>query len=199
MNLTARSNLAEVAACVAEALARAGIRAVLTGGACATLYSGGKYQSFDLDFILQSATTPRDLGDAMGVIGFRRAGNHYEHPRARFLVEFPAGPLGIGADLDIRPITYRIGKVGVKALSATDSCRDRLAAFYHWSDRQSLATAVEICRRRKVNIGAIRRWSTLEGATDKFQTFLDSLGRRRGGASGTGKSRPPSRGRRRFK
>jgi len=199
VNLTARSNLAEVAACVAEALARAGIRAVLTGGACATLYSGGKYQSFDLDFILQSATTPRDLGDAMGVIGFRRAGNHYEHPRARFLVEFPAGPLGIGADLDIRPITYRIGKVGVKALSATDSCRDRLAAFYHWSDRQSLATAVEICRRRKVNIGAIRRWSTLEGATDKFQTFLDSLGRRRGGASGTGKSRPPSRGRRRFK
>lgn len=65
MNLNARSSLAEVAAGVAEALARTGIRAVLTGGACATLYSGGKYQSFDLDFILQSATTARDLDDAM--------------------------------------------------------------------------------------------------------------------------------------
>jgi hypothetical protein len=133
----------------------------------------------------------------MKVTGFRRTGNHYEHPRSRFLVEFPAGPLGIGADLDIRPVTYKIGKVGVKALSATDSCRDRLAAFYHWNDRQSLAAAVEICRRRKVNIRAIDRWSTLEGATDRFQTFLDSLGRRRGGASDTGTPRQPSRGRRR--
>ncbi len=132
-------------------------------------------------------------------IGFRRVGDHYEHPRVRFLVEFPAGPLGIGGDLDIRPVTFRIGKVGVKALSATDSCRDRLAAFYHWNDRQSLATAVLICRRSKVNIRVIERWSTLDGATDKFQAFLDSLSRHRGRTSGTGKARPPFRGRRRFK
>jgi len=45
MSLTARSGLAEVAACVARALARSKIRAVLTGGACATLYSRGEYQS----------------------------------------------------------------------------------------------------------------------------------------------------------
>lgn len=195
MSLTSRSGLAEVAACVADALTRSGIRAVLTGGACATLYSEGKYQSFDLDFILQSATTARNLDDAMEVIGFRRAGNHYEHPRARFLVEFPAGPLGIGSDLDIRPTTYRIGKIGVKALSATDSCRDRLAAFYHWNDRQSLAAAVEIGRRRKVNIETIRKWSEREGALDKFRTFLESLGRVRSGSSGAGKSGLPSRGR----
>jgi hypothetical protein len=168
---------------------------VLTGGACATLYSEGKYQSFDLDFVLQSATTAGDLDGAMEVIGFRRVGNHYEHPRARFLVEFPAGPLGIGGDLDIRPVTYRIGKVGVKALSATDSCRDRLAAFYYWNDRQSLAAAVEISRRRRVNIEAIRRWSTREGEAEKFQAYLESLGRVRGGRSGADKSRSPSRGR----
>ena len=73
MNLTARSSLAESAACVAASLARSGIRAVLTGGACATLYSEGRYQSFDLDFILQSATTARELDDAMESIGFRRS------------------------------------------------------------------------------------------------------------------------------
>jgi hypothetical protein len=195
VKLTAQSSLAEAAGCVARALRRARIRAVLTGGACATLYSDGKYQSFDLDFILQSATTTPELDDAMGAIGFRRAGNHYEHPRVRFLVEFPAGPLGIGADLAIRPVTYRIGPVSVKALSATDSCRDRLAAFYHWNDRQSLETAVEIARRRKVNIVAIRKWSAREGATDKFQTFLESLERVRARRRGTGKSRSPSRGR----
>jgi hypothetical protein len=195
VSLTRRSSLADVAACVAEALARAGIRAVLTGGACATLYSEGEYQSFDLDFVLQSATTARDLDDAMLSIRFQRVGNHYEHPRARFLVEFPAGPLGIGGDLDIRPVTYRIGRVGVRALSATDSCRDRLAAFYHWNDRQSLAAAVEISRRCRVNIEAIQRWSAREGMTDRFQTFLESLGRLRGSRGGTGGSRSPSRDR----
>ena len=195
MSLTSRSSLADVAVRVSETLARAGIRAVLTGGACATLYSEGKYQSYDLDFVLQSGTTARNLDEAMGTIGFRRVGNHYEHQRARFLVEFPAGPLGIGSDLDIRPVTYGIGKVGVKALSATDSCRDRLAAFYHWNDRQSLATAVEISRRCRVNIGVIRRWSAQEGMIDKFQTFLEFLGRGRSKRRVTGESRSPSRGR----
>jgi hypothetical protein len=195
--LTSRSSLADVAASVAEALSRAGIQAVLTGGACATLYSRGKYQSFDLDFILLSGASARDLDAAMEAIGFRRAGRHYEHPRSRFVVEFPAGPLGIGVDLDIRPVTYRIGGTGVKALSATDSCRDRLAAFYHWKDRQSLAAAVEISLRRRVNLKAIRHWSAREGATERFQEFLDSRRSARGQRSDAGGRRSSSRRRRR--
>lgn len=175
MSLTARSSLAEVAACVARALARSKIRAVLTGGACATLYSRGEYQSSDLDFILQSAVTHRELDAVMETIGFRRTGNHYEHSRAVFFVEFPAGPVGIGADIDVRPVVYRIGGTGVRALSATDSCRDRLAAYYHWNDRQSLSTAVQIARHHKVDLKAIRAWSTREGASDKFSDFLETL------------------------
>src|SRR5262249_367761 len=112
---------------------------------------------------------------AMAAIGFRRKGNQYVHPRARYLVEFPSGPLGIGADLDIRPVTFRIGRVGVKTLSPTDSCRDRLAAFYHWNDRQGLAVAGEIARRRKVNVGKILEWSRREGAANKSRAFLDAL------------------------
>ena len=175
MSLTARSGLAEVAACVARALARSKIRAVLTGGACATLYSRGEYQSSDLDFILQSAVTHKELDAVMETIGFRRTGNHYEHPRTVFFVEFPAGPLGIGADIDIRPVVYRVGGTGVRALSATDSCRDRLAAFYHWNDRQSLSTAVQIARHRKVDLNGIRAWSMREGASDKFSEFLEAF------------------------
>ena len=175
MTLTARSSLEQVAACVASALARSKIRAVLTGGACASLYSKGKYQSSDLDFILQSAVTSKELDAVMEAIGFRRTGNHYEHPRTAFFVEFPAGPLGIGADIDVRPVVYRIGRVGVRVLSATDSCRDRLAAFYHWNDRQSLITAVHIARNRKVDLKAIRAWSEREDASDRFSEFLGIL------------------------
>jgi len=164
--------LADVAAVVAAALARSGIRAVLTGGACATLYTGGQYQSSDLDFVLQSAATRRQLDAALETVGFTRRGEHYEHAAAPFLVEFPAGPLGIGADLDIRPVVYRIRGVDVKALSATDSCRDRLAAFFHWHDRQSLVTAVQIAQRRRVKLTKIRDWSAREAASAGFEEFL---------------------------
>lgn len=180
MKVTARSGLAEVAACVARTLARAKIRAVLTGGACATLYSKGEYQSSDLDFILQSAVSHRELDTVMESIGFHRTGNRYEHPRTSFFVEFPAGPLGIGADIDIRPVVYRIGGIGVKALSPTDSCRDRLAAFYHWNDRQSLITAVQIASHRKVDLKTIRAWSEREDASDKYSEFLGILRQDRG-------------------
>ena len=175
MKLTSRSSLAEVAACVARALAHAKIRAVLTGGACATIYSKGEYQSSDLDFVLQSAIAAELLDDVMESIDFHRTGNRYEHPRTPFFVEFPAGPLGVGTDIDIRPVVTRIAGIGVKVLSATDSCRDRLASFYHWNDRQSLITAVQIARRRKVNLKKIRAWSKREDASDKFFEFLELL------------------------
>lgn len=178
MNLTARSSLAVVAACVGDALARSKIRAVLTGGACATLYSKGEYQSSDLDFILQSAVKPQELDAVMASIGFRRAGNYYRHSKTAFIVEFPAGPLGIGRDIDIRPVVFRIAGIGVRALSATDSCRDRLAAFFHWNDRQSLITAVQIARHHRVNLRTIRAWSVREGASDKFSEFVEILARK---------------------
>ena len=160
---------------MAAALGSAGIRAVLTGGACASLYSRGKYQSSDLDFIIQSTVSRTKLDVAMAAIEFRRVGDHYEHPVAAFFVEFPAGPLAIGEDLRIQPVEYKIRHFGVLALSATDSCRDRLAAFYHWNDRQALTAAVAIARLRPVNIETIRKWSAREGALRPFEEFLAAL------------------------
>jgi hypothetical protein len=175
VRLSGRSSLGAVASCVAAAMARAGIKAVLTGGACASLYSRGAYQSSDLDFVLQSAVSRRSLDGVMQSIGFHREGGHYRHPTAPFFVEFPAGPLGIGSDLSIEPVTYRVGRVSVLALSPTDSCRDRLAAFYHWNDLQSLMTAVAIAKRRRVDMTAIREWSDGEGATVAFERFRSLL------------------------
>ena len=65
MSLTRRSSLADVAAMVAAALRTAGIEAVLTGGACASVYSKGAYQSQDLDFILRSTATAKALDRAI--------------------------------------------------------------------------------------------------------------------------------------
>ncbi len=177
MTLSKRSTLADVARCVATALKSSQISAVLTGGACASLYTRGGYKSSDLDFIIQNAVSVARLDGAMASVGFTRVGNQYEHPDAPFFVEFPAGPLGIGKDLHIRPVKYRIKGTVVSALSPTDSCRDRLAAFHHWNDRQALKAAVSIALRHRVSLNSIRRWSWREGAGSKCEEFMSEVKR----------------------
>ena len=164
-----------VAVRVGDALRRRGIVAVLTGGACASLYTRGAYASLDVDFILSGAVAKRELDDAMHSIGFSRQRDRYIHPDLSIYVEFPPGPTAIGADHRIRPVFRAHGRARTLALSATDSCRDRLAAYYHWGDRQSLGVAVAIARRNRVNMRVIRRWSAAEGAADGFQVFREEL------------------------
>jgi hypothetical protein len=175
LSITSASNLQDVAAAIADALGEAKILAVLTGGGCATIYSGAKYQSEDLDWIIQSAPTQRELDAAMGSIGFKRKVDHYIHPKTHFFVEFPRGPLAIGRDLKITPVKIQVGSREITALSATDSCRDRLAAFYHWNDRQSLDAAVLIALSQKVNLSAIRKWSVAEKSMGRFEEFEREL------------------------
>ncbi len=156
---------------------QSGIRAVLSGGACASIYTDGAYQSLDLDFILQTAVSPAVLDAAMGAVGFTRQTNQYFHPTARFYVEFPPGPLSIGRDYHVQPVETKVGRSTLVTLTPTDSCRDRLAAFFHWNDRQSLTTALAIARRHEIDLAAIRRWSQSEGAVARFDEFVRELQR----------------------
>jgi hypothetical protein len=55
VKLTARSSLTTVALAVGGVLRRHGITAVLTGGACASLHTGGSYLSKDADFVVRGA------------------------------------------------------------------------------------------------------------------------------------------------
>jgi hypothetical protein len=169
-----------VAVSVGDILRRKGIRAVLTGGACAALHSNDAYSSLDVDFVLGGRTSQDALDDAMATAGYRRDGDRYVHSRHPYVVEFPRGPLGIGDDVGIRPVIVRRGRASTLALSLTDSCRDRLAAFYHWNDRQGLRAAVVIAARRRVDFGAIRRWSVREGFTAKFGEFERAVRASRG-------------------
>ncbi len=160
---------------VGNALRRHGIHGVLTGGACASLHTGGVYHSVDVDFILSGRVTQAQLDAAMAEVGFVRKGDHYVHPRVRFYVEFPRGPLAIGADHRVHPVERRSGTVRSLTLSATDSCRDRLAAWYHWNDRQSLEVAVAIALRNRIRLPAVRDWSHEEGFEDRFEEFLAAV------------------------
>ena len=169
------SELHAVAARVGSALRNRGIRAVLTGGACASIHSAGAYSSLDLDFVVTDSTTVTALDAAMQTVGYRRDGDHYTNPRTEFFVEFPPGPLSIGDDSDLRPVLRARGAARFWTLSATDSCRDRLAAFYHWKDRQSLAVALQIALANRVNMKRIEKWSLAEGAEQGFREFRQEL------------------------
>ncbi len=133
----------------------------------------------DADFVLSGSPTVDDLDRTLGTLGFRRRGSRYVHGRVPFFVEFPRGPLGIGEDIRIRPIWRSHHGAKTLALSATDSCRDRLAAYYHWSDRQSLTAAVAIALRHRVALRKIRKWSLREGHPNGYAAFLAELGRSR--------------------
>lgn len=179
MKITAGTALETVAVAVGEALATHGIRAVLTGGACAGIYSGGLYSSQGVDFVLEGRVDLEKLDAVMASLEFSRSGNRYVHPESPIWVEFPRGPLAVGADLNVQPVTLSLSDRTTLALSATDSCRDRLAAFFHGSDRQSLAVAVEIALRNDVDLARIRRWSESEGHVARFSEFERELDRRR--------------------
>ena len=120
-----------------------------------------------------------DLDRAMASVGFAREGNRYVHPGSDFWVEFPRGPLAVGADLDVEVIEWRARAGRALALSPTDSCRDRLAAFFHWNDRQCLEVAVAIASRHEIDLDRIRRWSAGEGHAARFGEFRRELARRR--------------------
>ena len=178
MTIRPGSPLAQVARVVASCLYKHDIDAVLTGGACASLYTRGVYLSSDLDFVVGNVRQ-RDLDRAMETIDFQRAAKLYRHPETEFFVEFLPGPLGIGRDLDIQPVSWKRDST-LRILSATDSCRDRLAAYYFWNDRQSLRAAVLIALRNPVDLGLIERWSAGEAQSEAFHEFKADLDRSRG-------------------
>ena len=192
MTLTRTSTLPEVAVTVGAHLTRRGIRAVLTGGACVAIHTG-TYVSKDADFVIQSNVTQQTLEDALGELGFSRRGDQYVHLDVPFFIEFPPGPLSIGDDLNIVPTELTVGGIAALGLSATDSCRDRLAAFYHWDDRQALELAVDIARKQPVDVEVVCRWSDAEGKADGYHEFLRKVaqGRRTSSRQRRGKSPVP--------
>lgn len=177
MKLGPRSTLQEVIVTVARALRKHHVTAILTGGACAGIHSDGHIASFDVDFILEGRI-PRAVTDrALAPTGYVRDRDRYVHPTCPFVVEFPAGPLGIGDDDEVVPVEIVVGEDRILGLSATDSCRDRLAAYYHWNDPQGLRAAVAIAVRRSVDLHLISKWSDREGALAGHAEFRRALAR----------------------
>jgi hypothetical protein len=53
--------------------------------------------------------------------------------------------------------------------------KDRLAAWFHWNDRQSLSQAVLVAKSQPVDLDDVRAWASAEGADDKLGEFFKIL------------------------
>lgn len=176
--ISKNSSIEEVATIVCTALSSEGIDCFLSGGAVVSIYTDNEYESLDLDFV--SFSDRKKIEKAMYCLGFsKEKGRHYTHTNTEIFVEFPGAALLIG-DQPIKDLAEIKNKNGVlKLLTPTDSVLDRLAAFYHWNDRQGLDQAVLICKKQKVNLSKVKVWSKAESMLEKFEIFKSELKKNR--------------------
>jgi len=164
----------ELALIIGKQLDKHGVDAVLVGGACVSIYSSNRYMSGDLDYI--SYDDHKKIEIALEELGFvLEQHKYFTHPKCTLFLEFLSPPVAIGNKpvTQFNKINNPIGKI--KLLTPTDCVKDRLAAYYHWNDRQSLDQAVMVAQTQKVNMSDIERWSKSEGHEKKYRQFKVEL------------------------
>ena len=173
MKKVADMSMEELAAYVCSTLEKEGIETVLSGDCCVELYSQGKYTSDDIDLVDRFNGGHRKIKQIMENIGFRehKIKRYFVHEDTKLFIEFPRGPLGVG-DAPVKNIAKRTTQTGIlKLLTPTDCIKDRLSAYYHWDDEQSLLQAVWVAHENEFDINSVREWSENEGMMKKYSKF----------------------------
>ena len=178
--ISQRTSLEDLGALVCATLEAHGISVVLSGGAVVSIYSDAEYVSYDLDFIPTGLA--RKVDTAMQSLGFEKTQRHWTHPKSRYWVEFPPGPVAIGEET-IRDFAERETRMGtLRLLAPTECVMDRLAWYFHDADTQCLEQAIEVATRHPVDLKRIGRWARGERphGEERFREFEQRLRERAG-------------------
>jgi len=165
----------ELAAFICKHRRDRSIEAVLTGGACVTIYTRNRYKSFDLDFVNVAGAPGKLIDQALAEIGFLPEGRIYVNKKARYSVDILSPPLSIGAEKICSTHAIKVKRMELRLLTPTDSVRDRLAAYYFWNDLQALEQALMVARDNDIDLDLVKNWSRKEGELEKFAIFLKKL------------------------
>jgi len=168
-------SLEDVAGFLSEELRKRGIEVVLVGGACVTIYSGNRYQSYDLDFVVYEDM--KRVKQALKELGFHENGKYFQHRGCKWIVEFVSSPVAVGKEIIASFENMKVATGTIKMLRVEDSVKDRLASYFHWNDKQGLDQALDICAERSVDLKEIESWAIKEGFEKKFQNFVEKLQR----------------------
>lgn len=174
---TSGLSLKELAAYISHYLRNNGVSTVLTGGACVSIYTENRYQSFDLDFVNIDGVVLSRISSLLKEIGFEEKARIFVSDKAKFSVDILNPPLSVGRQQIKIVNNIEVDKMTLKLLTPTDSVKDRLAAFYFWNDRQAFEQAKLIQAYNEVDLEEIRKWSEIEGELDKFNYFIEKTKR----------------------
>lgn len=180
------STLEDVCFAVASVLDAASLDAVVTGGSAATIYAAGAYSSVDVDFVLRRDVRGTKLAEILAPLGYQPSATRgmFEHPKSRFTVDFPKGPLAVGGDYVHDVSTLKRGDARLRILTLIDCVKDRLAHFYFWDDFTALqaANAVAQAHRSGIDRDELVRWTAVESARAgvNFQPKLEQFFQRAG-------------------
>ena len=176
------TSMIELAVVVAQHLKHKDIRVVLVGGLAVDIYTENQYLTNDIDMVDISYQKPAVLRAAMLELGFTKQGRVYRNSSTDIVVEFPSAPLAIGDELikEQTNIETEFGEIPI--LFAVDVIKDRLAAYLHWKDQQSLIQALCIMLCHKIapkEIKAFYENETSEEAFEKLQNMHSTLKRKK--------------------
>lgn len=159
--------LSELAATVATHLKRHGMEVVVVGGSAITAHVPDVYTSMDIDFAVTTGIDRRKISRALKDLGFLEQGRVYANPETVYVLDFVANTPYIDhhaitdyADLRTPAGTFRVFRL-------EDAIADRVAAFIHWSDSESLDVAertVAAARKRTT-------WKLLDTALSQIETL----------------------------
>jgi hypothetical protein len=176
------ASLRALAAQISSKLTESGIRAVLCGGSCVTIYARGRYATRDFDFVLRSNYPDSDVAAALAELGYRpdsSVSGAFTHPDEEMIVDIRPAPPSLGDEPIGEPAVLAAGRYKLMLLSPTDCVKDRLAHFYFYRDRQGCEQAILVCLAQLVNMREVGRWSRVEGQGAGFAEFRRELCRRR--------------------
>lgn len=169
----ANISLRDLAGYLSEELRKRDIDTILVGGACVTIYSENRYQSYDLDYITYADM--KKVKNALVELGFAEKQKCFKHEGCQWFVEFVSPPVAVGEEPIHKFNTVKTPLGTIKLLYPIDSVKDRLASFYHWNDKQGLEQALSICTEHEIDLKEIEQWSMREKQREKFEVFKKML------------------------
>ena len=114
-------SLEELAGFLSSEFKKRGIEAILVGGACVTIYSHNRYQSYDLDFVVYEDM--KKVKQVLKDLHFHEKNGYFRHSDCEWLVEFVPSPVAVGKEIisDFQDIKVTNGTI--KMLRVEDSQR----------------------------------------------------------------------------
>jgi len=163
------TSMIELAVVVAQHLKHKDIRVVLVGGLAVDIYTENQYLTDDIDMVDISYQKPAVLRAAMLELGFTKQGRVYRNSSTDIVVEFPSAPLAVGDELikEQTNIETEFGEIPI--LFAVDVIKDRLAAYLHWKDQQSLIQALCIMLCHEIAPKEIKAFYENEASEEAFR------------------------------